>query len=69
MTGTLYEYLCTFTIVSRCILLRIRSISDEGCRENQNTHFMFNNFFSENRVVYEIMWKNAVEPERPQMTI
>jgi hypothetical protein len=26
-------------------------------------------FFSENHAVYEIMWKNSVEPERPQMTI
>ena len=26
-------------------------------------------FFSENRAVYEIMWKNIVEPGRPQMTI
>jgi len=26
-------------------------------------------FFSENRVVYEIMWKNIVELCRPQMTI
>jgi hypothetical protein len=26
-------------------------------------------FFSENRAVYEIMWKNSVEPGRPQMTI
>ena len=26
-------------------------------------------FFSENRAVYEIMWKNMVEPGRPQMTI
>ena len=25
--------------------------------------------FPENRSVYEIMWKNVVEPERPQMTI
>ena len=25
-------------------------------------------FFFENRVVYEIMWENTVEPERPQMT-
>ena len=33
------------------------------------THFMFNNFFSENRAVYEIMWKIMVEPDRPQMTI
>ena len=28
---------------------------------------MFNNFF-ENRAVYEIMSKNVVEPEGPQMT-
>jgi hypothetical protein len=26
-------------------------------------------FSPENRAVYEIMWKNAVETERPQMTI
>ena len=32
-------------------------------------HFMFNNFFfPENRVVYERMWENTVEPGRPQMT-
>ena len=29
---------------------------------------MFSNFFSENGVVCEIMWKNVVEPDRPQMT-
>ena len=28
---------------------------------------MFNNFFSENRAVYEIMSKNVVEPARPQI--
>ena len=27
------------------------------------------NFFSENRAVYLIMWKNAAEPESPQMTV
>jgi hypothetical protein len=30
---------------------------------------MMMNFFSENRAVYEIMWKNVAEPDRPQMTI
>ena len=31
---------------------------------------MSNNFFlPENHTVYEIMWKNMVEPERPQVTI
>jgi len=37
--------------------------------EKINTHFMFNNFFPENRVVYEVMWKNTVERGRQQMTI
>jgi len=43
--------------------------SDKCCGENQNIHFMFDNFFSENHAIYEIMWKNMVEPDRPQMTI
>ena len=38
--------------------------------EKIKTHFMCNNFFSpENRTVYEIMWKNMVEPGRPQMSV
>jgi hypothetical protein len=36
--------------------------------EKIKTRFLFH-FFSENRAVYEIMWKNIVEPDRPQMTI
>jgi hypothetical protein len=37
--------------------------------EKTKTHFMFNRLFSENHAVYEIMWKNIVEPGRPQMAI
>ena len=34
------------------------NVPDESCRENQNTHFVFSNFFFfENRAVYEIMWQ------------
>jgi hypothetical protein len=29
---------------------------------------MFNEFFFENRAVYEITWKNNVQSGRPQMT-
>ena len=48
----------------------MRNISNKICRENQNTHFMFKNFFfSENRAVYEIMSKYLMEPERPEITI
>jgi len=32
-------------IISRLILLRMRNISDKSCRENQNTHFVFSDFF------------------------
>ena len=38
-------------------------------RENQNTHFIFNNVFPDNRAVYDIIWKNIVHPDRPQMTM
>jgi hypothetical protein len=34
-----------------------KNISDKSCRENQNTHFMFNKCYPENRAVYETVWK------------
>ena len=37
-------------------------------RENENKHFMFNNFFFVNRAFYEIMPKNTAQPDWPQMT-
>jgi hypothetical protein len=66
LTGTLREDVFTFMTISRSVLLRMRNVLNKSCRENQNTHFMFSIFFSENRAVYEIMSKNMVEPERPQ---
>jgi hypothetical protein len=32
-------------IISRSFLLRMKNISDSNCTENQNIHFMLNNFF------------------------
>jgi len=49
---------------------KIKNASDKSCRENQNTHFMFNIFFFfEIRSVYVIKWENIVEPDRSKMTI
>jgi hypothetical protein len=45
----------------------MKNVLHKSCRENQNKYLMFNNFF-ENRVTYEIMPKNTVQPEGPQMT-
>jgi len=62
--GTLHENQYIFFISSRSFLLRMRNFSDKICRENQNTHFMFSNFFFENRAVYEKKWKKFVEQGR-----
>ena len=58
-----------FLIISCSIFLRTKNISDKSFRENKNTNFVFNSFFFENCTFYEIMWKNTVDPGRPQMTI
>jgi len=44
-------------------------IFGKSYKENQNTYFMFNNFFPENRAVYVILWKNIVEQYEPQVII
>ena len=35
----------TLLIISHQNLLKMRDVSDKGCRESQNTHFMFSNVF------------------------
>ena len=67
--GSVEEDLSAFVTISHSILLRMGNVTDKSCSEYQNTHFMFNNFFSENRAIYERKWKNIVEPDGPQMTV
>jgi hypothetical protein len=50
------------------ILLRMRNVSGKIHRGNQKT-FYVQTLFPESRAIYEIMWKNMVDPDRPQMTI
>jgi hypothetical protein len=44
--GTLHEDQYTFLIIYRPALLRMKNFSGKSCRENHNTHFMFNIIFS-----------------------
>ena len=44
ITGAIYEDLYTFMIISRIFLVRMRNVTDNRCIENQNTHFLLNNF-------------------------
>jgi len=46
----------------------MRNVSDKII-EKIKTHILCLATFSENRTVYEIMWKNFEEPGRTQMTI
>jgi hypothetical protein len=48
-------------------LLRIRSASDNICRENQNSFCVQIFFFK--YAAHEIKWRNTVEPEQPPTTL
>jgi hypothetical protein len=49
--------------ISRYILLTVRNILDESCRENEKNIFCsVTFFFFEKRAVYEIILKNVFEP-------
>ena len=56
ITGNLHEDQYTFLIISCSILLRMRSFT-QNCRENQNTHFMFNN---PPQILPFEMWKTSM---------
>jgi len=48
----------TFIITSRSILVRMRNVSDNICRENHNTYFIFSNVLSKIVPFYEKMWEH-----------
>jgi hypothetical protein len=59
MTVTLHEDLLTFKIMSGSFCLKcFRHVF----YKNENIVFVFSNFFPKRCTVYELTWKNAVEP-------
>ena len=59
-TGTLLEDQCTLLIIVRSVLSRPRYVWDKCCRENQNTHFVFNNFFFPKILPFKIQCGNIL---------
>jgi len=45
----------------------MRNVSEKNFREYQNTFNVQYFSFSDNRPIYERMWKNMAEPDRPKM--
>ena len=59
---------CTVLITSRSVPLRIKNISYKSCREAQDTHFMFSNFFRKSYRLWDNV-ENIVDTDRPQIII
>jgi hypothetical protein len=55
-------------IISRGILLKLKIVQTEVVQKFK-TQMLCSVTFSENHAVYEIMWKNMVEPDRPEVSI
>ena len=68
LRGTLHEDLHTFVIAFRSILLTLRNVLDEDFAKIKRD-ILCSVTFSVDSSVCEIMWKNIVQPGRPQMTI
>ena len=69
ITSILHEDVFPIVAVSRRIHLQIINVLGRSCRANKS-NFMFNIFFfSKDRVVYEIMWENMIEPSWRHVTM
>ena len=64
----LHEDQHTFMIISRSFLLRMRNVSDKGCRESEHTFYIQYLLFVD-RAIYGKIWKKVVEQGTPQMTL
>jgi hypothetical protein len=53
-----------FFVIYYLFLLRMIKVSDKGYRGILNTCFVFSNFFLKH-AVYDIIWKNIVQWDRP----
>ena len=64
--GALHENQYTFLIISRSVRLRIRTVFLTKVVEKIKTYISCSTtfFFFGNRAVYEIMWKNIVQPDQ-----
>jgi hypothetical protein len=52
-------------IISHSFLHRMRNVSDKICKDNNLLCSI--TFF--NHAIYDVMWKNTVEPDRPQIAM
>ena len=69
ITGTLHDEQYLFLITSHSFLLRMKNVSDKSCREDQTHIFCSITYCTDNCAIYDVMWKNTVDPNRHWRTI
>jgi hypothetical protein len=67
--GTLHEDQYTLLIISRSFLRRMKNVLETKFVEKIETHILYSIAFFDNLAIYEIMWKNVLERDRPQLTV
>ena len=67
--NTTHEDQYTFLIRSRSVLLTMRKISDTVVQNIKTPILCSVIFYFENRVLYEILWKNILQSDKPRKTI
>jgi hypothetical protein len=64
LTDTLHEDPCTFMVIARWILLKMRKFSDKSCKENENTFYVQQLFFWKSCR----LWDNVEKYSRDRQT-
>ena len=64
--GYLHGDLCTFMIISLSVVLRMKNVTEKVVERITTYISCWIPPPPENRAVYENMWKNMVQPDRPQ---
>jgi len=66
--STSHEDQYTFVILSHSLLIKMKNVNKFV--EKIKTHILCSiTFILKNHAIYEVMWKDIVEPDMPQMTI
>ena len=65
---TSHEYLLKFMVISHWILRKWKTFQTNVV-EKIKTHILYSIISPENCDVWEVMWKNMVQPDGPQMTV
>jgi hypothetical protein len=63
-----WRLIYTFLCISLCSSQNEKCFRQKLLRKSKHTYYVWKRFLLKNHTIHEIMWKNIVEPDRPQIT-